>query len=486
MQFYNTATRALERFEPADSGNVRVYSCGPTVYDYAHIGNFRQFVMADLLKRYLRYRGFGVYHVMNITDVEDRIIARVGAEGESLEQLTGKYTDLFFEDVRRLNIVPADVYPRATDHVEEMIRLIEALVEKRLAYQSNGSVYFRIGEFPAYGEFARLDLAGMRQGARVDSDEYDKDNARDFVLWKAWVDEDGEVAWASPFGKGRPGWHLECSCMSMKYLGESFDIHTGGVDLIFPHHQNEIAQSEGATGKPLARYWLHNEFLTIDDKKMSKSLGNFHRLQDIAETADRVKAYRYLLISNHYGTRMNFTAEALNASASAHRRLTNLRIRLAQVPDGQTGNGFDVEIARAREEFVRHMDEDLNTPRAMASVFALVNATEKGLSSGSISALGASAILEYLDEINQVLGIFYELEEEAQRADELPAHLAELLDQRADARARKDWSFSDELRDKLSEAGIELRDAPVGTTWSWKSTNSRPPESVPHLSSTAE
>ena len=380
MRFYNTATRALEPFEPADPDRVRIYSCGPTVYDYAHIGNFRQFVMADLLKRYLRYRGFGVYHVMNITDVEDRIIARVRAEGKSIGDLTGKYTELFFEDVKRLNVVPADVYPRATDHVQEMIQLIQALTAKGLAYESNGSVYFRIGAFPDYGKFARLDLSGLRQGARVDSDEYDKDNARDFVLWKAWVDEDGSVAWESPFGRGRPGWHLECSCMSMKYLGESFDIHTGGIDLIFPHHQNEIAQSEGATGKPLASYWLHNEFLTVDHKKMSKSLGNFYRLQDIADGADRVKAYRYLLISNHYGTRMNFTLEALNASASAHRRLTNLRTRLANVGEGETGNTFEPEVTAAREEFVRHMDDDLNTPRALASVFGLVNAAEKSLS----------------------------------------------------------------------------------------------------------
>ena len=474
MRFYNTATRALELFEPADPDRVRIYSCGPTVYDYAHIGNFRQFVMADLLKRYLRYRGFGVYHVMNITDVEDRIIARVRAEGKSIEDLTGKYTELFFEDVKRLNVVPADVYPRATDHVQEMIQLIQALIEKGLAYESNGSVYFRIGAFADYGNFARLDLSGLRQGARVDSDEYDKDNARDFVLWKAWVDEDGSVAWESPFGRGRPGWHLECSCMSMKYLGESFDIHTGGIDLIFPHHQNEIAQSEGATGKPLASYWLHNEFLTVDHKKMSKSLGNFYRLQDIADGADHVKAYRYLLISNHYGTRMNFTLEALNASASAHRRLTNLRTRLANVGEGETGNTFEPEVTAAREEFVRHMDDDLNTPRALASVFGLVNAAEKSLSERAISTLGAKAALGYLDEINEVLGIFYELDEEVPGADELPAHLAELLEQRADARARKDWSRSDELRDQLAQAGIELRDAPVGTTWAWKTPISDP------------
>ena len=474
MRFYNTATRVLEPFAAADPQRVRIYSCGPTVYDYAHIGNFRQFVMADLLKRYLQYRGFEVFHVMNITDVEDRIIARVKAEGKSIEDLTGEYTELFFEDVKRLNVLPADVYPRATDHVEEMIQLIQVLMEKDLAYQSNGSVYFRIGQFPDYGKFAGLDLSGLRQGTRVDSDEYDKDNARDFVLWKAWVDEDGSVAWDSPFGKGRPGWHLECSCMSMKYLGESFDIHTGGVDLIFPHHQNEIAQSEGATGKPLARYWLHNEFLTVDDKKMSKSLGNFYRLQDIADGAGGVKAYRYLLISNHYGTRMNFTLEALNASASAHRRLTSLRTRLSEVPESEAGNGFESEIDAAREQFVSHMDDDLNTPRALASVFGLVNAAEKSLSERSISRSGAKAVLEYLDEINQVLGIFYELEDEVPRAEELPAHLAELIEQRADARARKDWSRSDDLRDRLEQAGIELRDAPVGTTWAWKTPGPDP------------
>ncbi len=469
MRFYNTATRQLDPFEPEDLKRVRIYSCGPTVYDSAHIGNFRQFVMADLLKRYLKYRGYGVYHVMNITDVEDRIIARVNSEQLSIGELTTKYADLFFDDVRRLNIEPANVYPRATEHVDEMIQLTSDLIDKGLAYESGGSVYFSIRKFPDYGKFARLDLGGMLAGARVDSDEYDKDNARDFVLWKAWVEEDGRVVWESPFGRGRPGWHLECSCMSMKYLGESFDIHTGGADLIFPHHQNEIAQSEGVTGKPLAKYWMHNEMLVVDDKKMSKSLGNFYRLQDIAASPDHMRAYRYLLVSNHYGTRMNFTHEALEASYRAHRRLSNLKSRLEELPAELTGRDLAGDIRTARDDFVRHMDEDLNTPRALAAVFGLVNAAEKALSDQSLSSSGATSVLEFIDEINAVLGIFYELEEEAQQPDELPPHLAELLHDRDDARRRKDWSRSDELRDKLESAGIELRDAPAGTTWSWKS-----------------
>ena len=466
-RFYNTLSRSKEEFEPLEPGLVRIYSCGPTVYDYAHIGNFRAFVLADLFKRYLRYRGYEVRHVMNITDVDDKILGRLQQEGVSLEDFTGKYIRAFYEELDLLNVARADVYPRATEHVGEMIELVGALRERGLAYERDGSVYYSVARFPDYGRLARLDLSGMQNGISVDADEYDRDSIRDFVLWKARTAEDGEIYWDSPFGPGRPGWHLECSCMSMKYLGESFDVHTGGVDLVFPHHENEIAQSEGATGKPYVKYWLHNEFLNVDDEKMSKSLGNIHRLRDIAGEPEDFKAYRYMLVVNHYRTTMNFTAEGLAANKRALLRLTRLRRRLAAGAGEEDGPSWADPVARARAQFQQALDDDLNTPRAMAAVFGLVNEVERSLSQEALGGAGAGEVLEFLEEINRVLGIFYALEGEVARPDDLPPELSQLVEEREEARRQKDWGRADELRASLTEAGVEVRDTSAGTEWSW-------------------
>ena len=471
FRLYNTLTRQKEDFLPLEDGRVGIYSCGPTVYDYAHIGNFRSFIMADILKRHLRLGGFDVHHVMNITDVEDKIIRQLQSGTASLHELTRKYEEIFLDELTLLNIEPADLYPRATDHVEEMIVLIERLMERGLAYQREGSVYFSIAKFPSYGELARLDVGGLQDGISVDSDEYDKEDVRDFVLWKARRDEDGDVWWDAPFGAGRPGWHLECSCMSMKYLGESFDIHTGGVDLIFPHHQNEIAQSEGATGQRFVRYWVHNEFLSIDDAKMSKSDGNFYRLLEIAESGDDLRAYRYLIVINHYRHRMNFSFERLAEARSNLDRFERLRTRLQKLrEEGAPSPGWSEKLEVAAKNFREHMDDDLNTPAAIAAVFGIVNAAEADLNRQAIDAASADAILAFLEDVNQALGIFFKTElddAEAPRSGELPADLEALLEARERARAAKNWEDADRLRDELLKAGVVVRDGPDGSEWSW-------------------
>jgi len=474
ITFYDTPAREKRPFEPAQANQVRMYSCGPTVWDYAHIGNFRAFLFADVLKRYLQYRGFEVQHVMNLTDVDDRIAQRVRESGVSLREYTDQYIAGFFADLDALNIRRADLYPRATEHVTEMVDLIGRLVERGVAYERDGSVYFSIEQFPAYGEFAHLDTTGMLDGARVDTDKYDKDHARDFVLWKAWTEGDGDVAWDSPFGRGRPGWHVECSAMSMKYLGETFDIHTGGVDLVFPHHQNEVAQSEGATGQKYARFWMHNEFLNIDGEGMSKSLGNQLTLKQMAETPENVRAYRYLVVTSHYRTILNFTAQALEGARSALRRLIRFRDRLAEV-DGagqalpeDAGAHWQELVQAAAAGLTEAMDDDLNAPRAMAAVWGVVGEGEKALGRGDLSAADAAAAGRFLDDADGVFGFFYRLEGEADTSRELPAALASLIEQREAARAAKEWARADELRDELDQAGVEVRDGSDGTEWSWK------------------
>ena len=472
IYFYDTPTRQKRAFEPLEPGKVRMYSCGPTVWDYAHIGNFRCFLFNDVLKRYLRYRGFEVEHVMNLTDVDDRIVKQVNERDGDLEGYVRTYIDGFFDDIDALGIQRADRYPRATEHVAEMVELIARLMDRGVAYEREGSVYYSIGRFPAYGEFAHLDKQGMRDGARVDSDRYDKDDVRDFVLWKAWTEEDRDLTWDSPWGRGRPGWHLECSCMSMKYLGETFDIHTGGVDLVFPHHQNEIAQSEGATGKPFARYWMHNEFVNIDGVGMSKSLGNNLRLREIRESPDDVAGFRYFVVTSHYRTTLNFSRESLDAAIRARRRLNRLSDRLAAhaVRDGEIERDWQETLAQARAGFCAAMDDDLNAPRAMAAVFGLVGKAEKALGAGIMAPASAAAVAGFLEETDAVLGI---LDSERQAGDgieqnpELTPELAELLAARQEAREARDWARADELRDALASAGVTITDTPAGPTWSW-------------------
>ena len=474
LHVFDTATREKIPFEPLEAGRVHMYSCGPTVWDYAHIGNFRSFLFADVLKRYLRYSGFDVLHVMNLTDIDDRIASRVREAGISLREYTDPYIEAFIDDLQSLNIDRADVYARATDHIDEMVALIQQLESKGLAYRRDGSVYFSIAKFPDYGAFARLDLSGLRDGARVDSDVYDKDDVRDFVLWKAWSDADGDVFWDSPFGRGRPGWHVECSAMSTKYLGEVFDIHTGGIDLIFPHHQNEIAQSCGASGHSFVKYWMHNEFMNIDGQGMSKSLGNNVRLQAVGEGAADIRALRYLVVTSHYRTILNFTNEALGASRRALERLSRLRRRVLEggEPAGATAESsieWSARVEQARTGFRDGMDDDLNSPKAMAAVFGMVNEAEKRLGQEQ-SPADQRLTAGFLDEIDRVLGLFYTLEgeESADASRQLAPDLAELLAVRARARLEKDWDLADRLRGELEEKGVVVSDTPAGTEWSWK------------------
>ncbi|MFH1571989.1 MAG: cysteine--tRNA ligase [Gemmatimonadota bacterium] len=468
---HDTPTRQKKPLEPLEAGKVRIYSCGPTVWDYAHIGNFRAFLFADTLKRYLQYRGYQVYHVMNLTDVDDRIAQRVRQEGVSIADYTQRYVDGFFADLEALNIRRADLYPRATEHVSDMVALIQRLLERGLAYERDGSVYFSIAAFPTYGEFAHLDTAGLRAGARVDTDRYDKENVRDFVLWKAWAEEDGEVGWDSPFGRGRPGWHIECSAMSTRYLGESFDIHTGGIDLVFPHHQNEIAQSEGATGQPYVRLWLHNEFVNIAGEAMSKSKGNQLTLKEMAASPEDVRAFRYLVVTSHYRTILNYSDQGLEAARSALRRLTRLRDRLeaaAGAPAAAAGPAWQAAVTQAREGLVAGMDDDLNAPRAMASVWGLAGEAERALTRDELSPGDAAAVRSFMGEVDEVFGVPGPQAAADLPARQLPGELAVLIEQREAARRQRDWQRSDELRARLDAAGVLIKDTPAGPEWTWK------------------
>ena len=463
--FYNSLTREKEEFREIEPGKVTFYSCGPTVHDYSHIGNFKTFVVFDLIKRYLTYRGYQVCHVMNITDVDDNIIGKVRDEKTTLKELTDRYTAAFFEDMATLNLLPADHYPRATDHISEMVEMIARMIEDGHAYAHDGSVYFSIRSFPSYGELAQLDVSGLQAGASgVDTDKYDKKDARDFVLWKAWKSEDGDVFWKTDLGTGRPGWHMECSCMSIKYLGETIDIHAGAVDLIFPHHQNEIAQSEAVTGRRFVNYWLHGAHINVDDEKMSKSLGNFLTVRDIVNTPNDARAFRYLVVSNHYRTAFNFSREVLDAARSTMRRLDNFRRRLSNITQTDGGEEPASLLETARERFIRHMDDDLNTPRAMSAVFEMVNAVEDLLGEGRVDRVGADRIGGFLDEIDQVLGVFH-LPSEDEQEEELPDDLQALIGERDQARQERNWARADEIRDRFTELGYTLEDTPEGTVW---------------------
>lgn len=479
ITFYNSLSRQIEPFEPLEPGKVRIYSCGPTVYDYPHIGNWRANVFSDLLRRYIEYRGFEVFHVMNITDVDDKTINGAREAGVSLKNYTAPFIEAFFEDLDMLRIQRAHVYPRATRHIDQMLELVESLQEKGLTYESKGSIYYAVDKFSGYGKLSQIDLKGLRPGARVDSDEYDKEEARDFVLWKARKPEDGDVFWPSPFGEGRPGWHLECSAMSMQYLGNPFDIHTGGIDLLFPHHENEIAQTEGATGQVPARFWLHNEYLLADGRKMSKSLGNFYTLRDLVSKGADPIAVRYLLMATHYRQQLNFKMEGLESAEAGIVRLNEASMlwrerssRSERVGDdsslGEKIKGYEEakkgeaqEVAeRAQEAFTAAMDADLNISEGLAAVFELVRQGNTLLEQG-VGAEGASVLLETLNGMDSVLGLLKVEDEDVP----LPAELQAMIEAREEARRQKDWEKADQIRDQLREAGIILEDTPDGPRW---------------------
>jgi cysteinyl-tRNA synthetase len=384
LKLYNTLTRKKEKFVPIKEGTVSIYSCGPTVYDFPHLGNYRAYIASDVLKRYLIYSGFKVKHVMNITDVDDKTIRNSAKEKIPLKQFTSRYEKAFFEDIKQLNIMPADCYTKATEHIKDMIEIIEKLLKEGLAYKgADGSVYYKVSAFKGYGKLAHLAPDALKEGAsgRVNADEYTKEEARDFALWKAWTKDDGDVYWESPFGRGRPGWHIECSAMSMKYLGNHFDIHTGGVDLVFPHHQNEIAQSEGSSGEKFVNYWLHNEWLLVNGEKMSKSLGNFFTLRDVLGKGCSSVAVRYLLMSTHYRQQLNFTFEGINSADSAVKRLDEA-VRKLKSADGK-GAAITTALKSAQSGFEKAMDDDLNISEALASIFGLVKETNIMADEGS-------------------------------------------------------------------------------------------------------
>ena len=464
LKFYNTMTRTLEVFKPIREGQAGLYTCGPTVYNYAHIGNFRAYVFEDLLHRVLEYAGYKVKQVMNLTDVDDKTIRNSRAAGIPLRDFTAKYKQAFFEDIKTLNITPAAVYPAATDHIKEMIALIQVLMDKGIAYQSNDkSIYFSIDKFPSYGKLAHIDRDNQRAGVRIDADEYAKDSVADFALWKARDEADGDVWWPSPWGEGRPGWHIECSAMSMKYLGESFDLHTGGVDNMFPHHEDEIAQSESVTGKKWVNCWLHCEHLMVNNTKMSKSLGNFYTLRDLLEKGYTGREVRWVLIGTHYRKKLNFSLGALDQARETLGRFGAFFTRMKGI--AQAGDGSEVKelLDRTGEQFRAAIADDLNSAGAAAALFTLVRDGNRLADEGKLSAAGAKAVLEQCRDFDRIFGCL--AVDEAPAAEAIPAEVVALAEERAQARKNKNWAESDRLRDAIKAAGYAVEDAPGGV---WK------------------
>jgi cysteinyl-tRNA synthetase len=462
LQFYNTLTRRKEEFYTIHPGEVRMYTCGPTVYDFAHIGNFRAYVFGDLLHRYLKYKGYKVTYAMNITDVDDKTIAGSQKEKIPLRDYTRRYKDAFFEDVKSLNIEPADIYPEATLHINDMVELVKILLQKGYAYQNEGSTYFKIANFPSYGKLSHMDLEGLKAGARVSADEYEKEQVADFALWKGWDQKDGNVFWETEVGKGRPGWHIECSVMSMKYLGKHFDIHTGGVDLIFPHHENEIAQSEAATQEKFVNFWLHNEFLMVEGKKMAKSLGNYYTLRDLLNQGYNPTAIRYLLLATHYRQQLNFTFDGLEASKNALQRLYDFVDNLKMVEGDKNNPEVKGILAKAKQEFEDALDDDLNVSEVLGVVFNLVKDVNKLVDEENISKADAENVLDLMNGFDSVLGI---LKREKLVLDE---EISRLIERRSKAREDKDFKLADQIRKDLETKGIILEDTPQGTKWKRK------------------
>ena len=460
IRLLNTASRRVETFTPLEDGHVRMYTCGPTVYNFPHIGNYRTFLFEDVLRRTLRAFGYRVTQVMNLTDIDDKTIKGAAAEKVGLREFTDRYVAAFFEDLDTLGIERAEHYPRATEWIPQMVELVQRLDRLGHTYPQDGSTYFRIATFPGYGKLSGIDVNEVRAGARVDADEYEKEDIRDFVLWKAA--KVGEPSWDTPLGPGRPGWHLECSAMSMSLLGESFDIHTGGVDNIFPHHENEIAQSEGATGRPFVRMWLHAEHLFVEGQKMAKSLGNFYTLRDLLQKGHDPLAIRYLLISVPYRQKLNFTFSGLHAATAGIERIANTLRRLTHTPPA-TGEG--ALSPAAVEEFVTELDaglgDDLNTARALAAVHTLLTAVNQALDGDGITARSRALLDAALSRTNAVLGLL-PTGAGAQAAD---AEIDALIADRVAARKGRDFARADMIRKELAERGVVLEDTPHGTVW---------------------
>ena len=470
MRLYNTLTRTEEEFTPSEGNLVRMYACGLTVYSRGHIGNFRTFVAVDVLRRTLRHlEKYNVRHVVNFTDVDDRTIAGSQKAGKPLREYTNQWIDAFLEDSRALGLEDVEERPRATDqeNLDAMAQLVQALEKNGHTYDSDGSVYFKIATLPQYGRLARLDHDGLKAGARVDSDNYDKDNARDFVLWKATKED--EPSWDFGFGRGRPGWHLECSAMALRLLGEPpIDIHCGGVDLIFPHHENEIAQSEGATNKQFARYWMHVEHLLIDEEKMSKSLGNVFNLPDIVAKGYRPSTLRYLLLSTHYRKQLKFSWDAMSQAEEALRRLADFVERLDRVTTTGAHPDMAAKVSAAEMQFKEAMEQDLNTAGALGTMFELVRALNAAIDNNDLGTGDVPAVKAAFDGFDQVLGVLALRRQEDRQTTLPPEEIERLVGARQDARKRRDFAEGDRIRQQLLDAGIVLEDSATGTRWKRK------------------
>jgi cysteinyl-tRNA synthetase len=462
LRFFNTLTRQKEEFYTVHPGEVRMYTCGPTVYDFAHIGNFRAYVFSDILRRYLEYQGYKITQVVNVTDVDDRTINGSQRQGIPLAEYTKKYKDAFFADLNSLNIKPAEVYPEATGHIKEMEALVKNLLEKDHAYENKGSIYFRISSFPEYGKLSHMDMSGLRAGARVAADEYEKEQVADFALWKGWDEKDGPVFWETKVGKGRPGWHIECSAMSMKYLGKHFDIHTGGVDLVFPHHENEIAQSEAATGEKFVNFWLHNEHLMVEGKRMGKRYGNQYTLRDLLDKGYNPIAIRYLLLATHHRQQLNFTFDGLEAAKNALQRLYDFSDNLKLVKGEKDNPEAGQLLAKAKKDFEEALDDDLNTSEALGVIFTLVKDVNRLLETKKLSVSDANKVLDLINRFGSVFGLMRR--EELILDDEIKT----LIDKRTQARKDKDFKLADKIRKDLEKKGILLEDTAEGTKWKRK------------------
>ena len=465
IRFHNTLGGKVEEFVPIEPGRVRLYTCGPTVYDYPHIGNWRAYVFEDLLRRFLKYRGFDVLHVMNITDVDDKTIRGANARGIGLEDYTRPFIEAFHAERDTLAILPADHYPRATAFIPEMAALIKILLDKGVAYRKDGSIYFAIDKFPSYGRLSRINLEDRRPGSRGDSDEYEKDSVHDFALWKA--PKEGEPVWETGIGPGRPGWHIECSAMSAKYLGPTFDIHCGGVDNIFPHHENEIAQSEAANGVPFVRYWLHCHHLVVDGEKMAKSKGNFFRLADILAKGYEPAEIRFLLLSTHYRKMLDFTEDGLRQARTSRNRIRNLLFELRHIErdlpeDPATARALET----ARRGFVAGLEDDLNISEALAAIFELVKGVNILIAEGRLGRPDARKVLAFIEEVDTaVLACLAGKPGDGAAAGDIDTWVRDKIEARQKARAAKDFKRADEIRQELAAAGIVLEDTKEGLRW---------------------
>ena len=465
LVLFNTLGRKKEEFKPLEDNLVKMYTCGPTVYNYAHIGNFRSYVAQDILKRYLLYKGYKVKHVMNLTDVDDKTIRDSQKEGISLKEFTERYTKAFFEDSKKLNLLPADIYAKATEHIEDMRKLIQTLIDKGYAYKGDdNSIYYDVSKFKEYGKLSGIKISELKAGVRVKQDEYEKEEANDFALWKAWTPEDGDVFWDVNFtinGKeetirGRPGWHIECSAMSMKYLGETIDIHAGGVDLIFPHHENEIAQSEAATGKQFVRYWFHNEWVLVEGKKMAKRYKNFYTLRDVLSKGYSAKAVRYLLMSAHYRSQLNFTFNGLKDAETTVNRLLEFMEKLDEINGGKHNQNIPQLIEDVKKKFESAMDDDLNMPLALSAIHEFVSEINKAIAEGNLDEKNAKEVKEIMLDFDKVLGIL-----EYEKA-EVPEEIKKLIEEREKLRKQKQFEKADEIREKIRQLGWEVQDTPDG------------------------